>query len=134
MNYMKKVALITSILALTPMVAFAQTANLSYFEQILITVGRIVNGIIPILIGVALIVFFWGLIKYIRTSGEGHQEGRRIMVAGLLALFVMVSVWGIVRLAQNVFLGGVGGEVFSPGIPRQGGSSTPTPTPTTFRI
>jgi hypothetical protein len=63
--------------------------------------GRIVGLLIPILVGVAVIVFFWGLVKYIRSSGEGHAEGRNIMIAGLISLFVMVSLWGVIAFAGD---------------------------------
>ena len=75
--------------------------NLTPLKQLIVSVGEIVNLLIPIAIAVALIVFFWGLIKYIQASGKGHEQGKNIMIAGLVSLFVMVSVWGIVRLEQS---------------------------------
>lgn len=105
---MKKTALIGSALFLTPFVALAQNLNLSpvtspnlgYFTGIVVQLAQIINLLIPLLIAVALLVFFYGLITYIRKPE--HKEGRKVMVAGLVALFVMVSVWGIIKLAQTV--------------------------------
>ncbi|TSC69602.1 MAG: hypothetical protein G01um101456_89 [Parcubacteria group bacterium Gr01-1014_56] len=95
---MKKLAFATSFIALTlPAVALAQT-NL---QGLIVTVQDIFNLLIPLMIALALVVFFWGLVKYVWTSGEGHEEGKNVMIAGLVALFVMVSVWGIIRLAQR---------------------------------
>ncbi len=73
--------------------------------KLLITnAGALLNSIIPILITIALIVFFWGLIKYIRS---GKAAGAKdVMIAGLVGLFVMVSVWGIIRLAQDTLFNG----------------------------
>ena len=72
--------------------------------------GNILNSLIPLLIALAVVVFFWGLVQYVlKSGGEGGGNGRSIMIAGLVALFVMVSVWGIVRLAQNT-LGVSGGQ------------------------
>lgn len=66
------------------------------------SVGTIVNTLIPILVGVAILVFFWGLVKYIRSAGgKGHDEGLKIMVAGLVSFFIMVSLYGIVNFAGN---------------------------------
>ncbi len=72
-------------------------------KNLIHSIGEITSALIPILIGVALIVFFWGLIKYILGSGseEAKKAGKGIMIAGLVSLFVMVSVYGIIRLAQN---------------------------------
>ena len=73
------------------------------------------NRLIPVLIAAALVVFFWGLVKYILS---GKSKGAKdIMIAGLLGLFVMVSVWGIIRIAQNTFLGGSGALQTPSGIP-----------------
>ena len=80
--------------------------NLTPLKQLVVSIGEVVNLLIPIAIAVALIVFFWGLIKYIWGSGKGHDQGKRVMIAGLVSLFVMVSVWGIIRLAQGALLSG----------------------------
>ncbi len=98
---MKKLALTVSLFLL-PAVAFAETANLSYFSSLIVGLRGTLNALVPMVITIALLVFFWGLIKYIRSSGKGHAEGRNIMIAGLLALFIMVSVWGIVRVMQSI--------------------------------
>lgn len=67
--------------------------------SLVVAVGAIIKLLIPILIGIAIIVFFWGLVKYIKDAGEGHEQGRNIMIAGLVSLFVMVSLWGIIQFA-----------------------------------
>ena len=56
----------------------------------------------PLLIGAAVVAFFWGLLVYIFKSGkEGNKEGKKIMFAGIVALFIMVSLWGIIALLQS---------------------------------
>lgn len=97
---MKKITTLGILfLAATPFLASAQ--NLTPFVSIIEAVGTIVNLLIPILVGVAIIVFFWGLIKYIRESGKGHEQGRNIMIAGLVSLFVMVCLYGIINFAAG---------------------------------
>jgi len=53
----------------------------------------------PVMIGLALLVFFKGLIAFIAKSGDAksHEEGRSLMIWGVIALFIMVSVFGILR-------------------------------------
>ena len=61
--------------------------------------GRLVDNLIGVVTAIGLLVFFWGLVKFIFHIGGDEKavdEGKRIMKWGLLALFVMVSVWGIV--------------------------------------
>lgn len=97
---MKKAALISLLFAL-PAVAFAQ--ELDPIKDLIEAIGSIVATLIPILIGIALIAFFWGLVLYILKAGDekAKEKGKRIMIAGLISLFVMVSVYGIIELAQN---------------------------------
>ncbi|MCC7500238.1 hypothetical protein IT396_00265 [Candidatus Nomurabacteria bacterium] len=97
---MKKTALTSAALFALPMVAFAQ--GLGPIHSLVINIGRIVAALVPILITLALVVFFWGLVRYLwGGSGAKHAAGRQLMIYGLIALFVMVSVWGLIRLAQD---------------------------------
>lgn len=66
----------------------------------------IIQIIIPLVFALALLLFFWGVAKYIWSEGQGKEDGRKIMIWGVVALFVMTSVWGIVRFIQQDFLGG----------------------------
>ena len=110
---MKKIALIGSLLWALPFVAFAQTAQ--NLVGLIRLAGDILNMLIPVLIALALVVFFWGLVQYVwGASGEDSKSSaKNIMIAGLLSLFVMVSVWGIIRLAQNT-LGVQGNQPIQP--------------------
>ena len=83
--------------------------------QLISFAGDVLNRLIPVLIAVALVVFFWGLIQYIRT----HKGGKDIMIAGLVGLFIMVSVWGIIRIAQNTLGVGGGGTPTVPQVPQR---------------
>ncbi len=117
---MKKTALTTAALFALPFVAFAQTGNLSNIQQLVVSVGNIVSLLIPILIAIALVAFFWGLIKYIWGGGKETAKGKSIMIAGIISLFVMVSIYGIINFAQNALLGGTPGQnINAPRIPTQ---------------
>ena len=65
----------------------------------------LINGLVGLLVGVAMIIFFIGVIKYIyrAPNPKAQRYGRDMIVWGLLAIFVMVSVWGILRLARESF-------------------------------
>jgi len=96
-------------LLLAPFAAFAQ--DLSNITRLISAIQNIVNTLLPILVTIALLVFFWGLIQYIRSANdpEAANNGKSIMIAGIIALFVMVSVWGIVGFigrALNIEQGG----------------------------
>ena len=61
------------------------------------------NALIGLFITLAIVVFFWGLIRYLVSVGEEKSEGLQIMFYGVIAIFVMVSIWGIIRLLQSTF-------------------------------
>ncbi|MDP2649000.1 MAG: hypothetical protein Q8P19_03845 [bacterium] len=61
------------------------------------------NALIGLFITLAIVVFFWGLIRYLVNAGEQKSEGLQIMFYGVIAIFVMVSIWGIIRLLQSTF-------------------------------
>lgn len=70
------------------------------FAQLINIFVRLINATLPILVGLALIVFFWGLIKFVSRVGGDEKavtEGKALMKWGLIALFVMVSFIGIIR-------------------------------------
>jgi len=96
---MKKV--IIAALVLAPSFAFAQ--NLGNLQTLLQAIGNLVRLAIPIVLAIALLVFFWGLVKFIFAQGnEGTKaEAKKIMLWGLIALFVMVSVWGLVQFINT---------------------------------
>src|SRR3990167_3133070 len=93
-NGMKKIGI--SVLALLlPSIAFAQ--NLTGFETLVRNIGKIVNLAIPIIFAIAILGFFWGLVKYIFGSEHDKEAAKKTMLWGVVAIFVMASVWGLVR-------------------------------------
>lgn len=58
---------------------------------------------IPVASGIALLVFFYGLTKYIfnQSNANEKESSKQIIVWGLVGLFVLFSIYGIV----NVFKG-----------------------------
>lgn len=68
-------------------------------------VNTVINALVPIIISLALVVFFWGLVTYIVQLGneEKRKEAMQLMIWGVIAIFVMVSIWGIIRLLQSTF-------------------------------
>jgi len=90
---------------LVPTLAFAQVdTSISSFDDILLFVSRIINSLIPIIISLAVLVFIWGVFRYIVASAEEDKtKGRNLMIWGIVGIFVMVSVWGLVNVLRNTF-------------------------------
>ena len=99
MTRLSKIAALASGTLLLPAFASAQT-----LLNTLALVNTFLNAAIGLFITLAIVVFFWGLIKYLLGGGsEGKTEGLRIMLMGVVTIFVMVSIWGIIRLLQATF-------------------------------
>lgn len=80
--------------------------------EIIIFFTNVVNAIIPIIIALAVIYFLWGIFKYVFANGEVDKKAAKgVMVYGIFALFVMVSVWGLVNLIGSLFDFEVGGTL-----------------------
>ncbi len=87
-------------LALTPMLVFAADIT-SVIGQIM----DILNVVIPLLLAVAVVIFLVGVVKYITAGGdeEKRKEARNVMIYGIIGLFVMVAVWGLVNVLVSSF-------------------------------
>ncbi len=119
---MKNLYKIFTVMLLLPYTAFAQ-APLGRTGNLLGSARDIVSNIlIPIVFTLALLFFFYGIVRYIWSEGNNKEEGKRIMIWGIVALFVMSSVWGLVAFLQGELLGGPGAN--SMPIPTIGGSSS----------
>ena len=83
-----------------PFITFAQTNAFS----ILAVVKNILDILIPLLITLALVYFIWGVIKYvISKDADDKEKSRSVVVRGIIGLFIIVSVWGIVGVIQDTF-------------------------------
>ena len=103
---------IIAALTFAPAVAFAQSQpTLGNLTVLLNSVKNLVNLALPIVVSIALLVFFWGLVQHLAKSGDKNaaEGARNTMIWGVVALFVMVSVWGLTRFvgsALNISSGG----------------------------
>ena len=64
---------------------------------------QILNPLIGFLISVAFLVFIWGIVELIYGSDneEKVKIGKRHLVYGLIGLFIMLAVLGIMNVIQN---------------------------------
>ncbi|MBI2086727.1 MAG: hypothetical protein HYT69_00950 [Candidatus Zambryskibacteria bacterium] len=112
---MKKVILAASLFA--PAIAFAQ--GLENLDTLLESIGDLIGNALPVVVAIALLVFFWGLVKYILSAGDEtkKKDGQRLMIWSLVALFVMVSVWGLVGFIGDALDIEQGGSIEIPEVP-----------------
>ena len=104
-------------LALTPFIASAQG-----LQGLIGSIYGLINNLIPVVIGLAVLLFLWGVLRYL-FSKEDTEKGaaKTYMLWGIITLFVMVSVWGLVNILSETLLGtdaGIYQPPATPGLPR----------------
>lgn len=64
---------------------------------------EILNPIVALLFALAFLYFTWGIIKFISNSdsSEGRKQGKDSMIWGVVGMFIMVGVWGILSITVN---------------------------------
>ncbi len=105
-NMRKAIYGIGASLSLLPLPVIAQVTDFKSF--VAVVTGNILKPLVPLIVTLALVYFLWGASKYILHGGDETKraEGQKMMIYGVIALFVMVSVWGFVLVLQNTFFGG----------------------------
>lgn len=99
--------IISSIFALlvvfSPYVVFAQP--ISNLTELINRFKSILGALIPLLFGVALVGFLWGVSQFIFHADDEtkRKEGRQVIIYGIIGLFFMTAIWGIVALLGNTF-------------------------------
>ncbi len=86
-------------------VAYAVTAEeiagpfLRSFEK------AILFPLISLLMGIALLMFLWGVFRYISNAegDEARETGKRHMLFGIIGLIIMTSAVAILTIATNTF-------------------------------
>lgn len=78
------------------------------------------SAVIQILIAIAatliFLYFFWGLVDYIRQDKATLEDAKRRMLWGIIGVFVLVSIWGLVYFLQTAILGTGGSAQPEPNI------------------
>lgn len=101
------------------MIAYA--ADFTYVNTLIGALGDVINYLLPLVVTLGLIYFFWNCILLIRAEGdEDRAEYRSSILWSLIALFVMVSVWGLVFFINTALGLSTGGMVPLPEVDDEG--------------
>ncbi len=100
----KLVYSVASVIGLLPVAAFAQytTVSTTFIDSVIDLITTLIKFAFPALTAVAVIVFIFTLIKYILSSADDKAKDRKGLMYSLFALFIIVSLFGILRLMQNI--------------------------------
>ena len=73
-----------------------------------------IRALIIVAVTLIFLYFFWGLVDYIRRDNATSEDAKKRILWGIIGIFVLVSMWGLVYFLQTAVLG-------------TGGSSQPDP-------
>jgi len=64
---------------------------------------NIVNPVVTVLFVLAVVYFLWGIFKFVSNDegGTEREEGKKSMMWGIIGLFIMISVWGIIGFIKT---------------------------------
>lgn len=102
---MKKAPIILLVLVysfLVTNIVWAQ--NTSWLSNVANGIVSVAGSALVALMGVALVVLLWGGVVFVQASGDekGRAAGRSRMIWGIVGLFVLSTLWGIVQILQNI--------------------------------
>lgn len=65
----------------------------------------LIKSVVPLLFTLATVGFIWGIITYFINpeNEEKRSQGKSYMLWGIIGLFVMVSIWGLVNIFSSTF-------------------------------
>ncbi|MBP7831698.1 MAG: DUF2304 domain-containing protein [Candidatus Pacebacteria bacterium] len=112
---MKKLAAYVTTF-LMPTMAFAQVSQSTTGLTIIAKAKVYVQQLTYLLVAIAILVFIYGIVKYVIAPDEKAKENaQRLILWGVVGLFAIVAVWGLVNFLANST--GVGPGVATPAIP-----------------
>ena len=68
-------------------------------------VDNIINPLVVLLFGIALLYFFWGMVQFILGADDETKRGagKQHMVWGIIGLVIMIGVFGIMAILIKTF-------------------------------
>lgn len=93
--------IVVSVAAATPMLAFAADDIAGIFDS--------ASGVLTIAITFAFLlataIFLYGVITYLAAGGDESKasEGKKYIIWGIIGLFAMIAIWGVVWAIKATF-------------------------------
>ena len=92
-----KLRIISLLALLSPAITLA-TDSTDPAGKLVENLSKLIGNLIPIAFAAALLFFFYGLALFIlKAGGEDQVKGKSIMLWGVVALFIMSSIYGIIQ-------------------------------------
>jgi len=100
-NIVKIIAVSASVM---PFMAVAQRVNTTYLSSLISGAKSLLDQLVVFLVALAVVWFIWNVIRYtISADEEKKGEAKNQMIYGIIAIAVIVSIWGLVAILQSIF-------------------------------
>lgn len=88
-----------------PFFVFAEGINTGYLTSSFTSLKSVMTAAVVFLISLAVVWFIWNVVRYAMAEDEGGKEkAKSQMIWGIIAIAVIVSIWGLVGLLRT-FIG-----------------------------
>lgn len=115
---------------LAPLISFAQfnpnptAAGQGQNVFTLLSTGQsLMNLLIKVLVGFAVVMIVIGVVRFIMAGASGDEEAgkkaKSTILYGVLGLFVITTIWGLVGIVKRTLGTGTGENVVLPCVPGQ---------------
>lgn len=103
MNILKIFFLFTLTFLFLPFRLILAAGGRADLNGVSMFINSTIAALVPIIIGFALVSFLWGILVYLWKGDDETQrkESKSFMLWGIIGLFVMVSLWGLVSIFAN---------------------------------
>ncbi len=82
------------------------TCNLLSIPDLITCVIIILNSLIPLIIALIVVWVIWSAFQFARSEDADRSKWRSSIVWGIVALFVAVSIYGLVAILSGTFFDG----------------------------
>src|SRR3989338_5008770 len=81
------------------------TTSATNFRSLIAIFQNIIDAVIPFLVGLAVMLVLYGIVGFISHAAdeEKRTEAKNFIIWGIIGIFVMVSIWGLVNILVGTF-------------------------------
>jgi hypothetical protein len=95
---------LASILLPLSVAAQARTTSINSIWDIFTFIKNILDAALPLIIAVAVVYFVYAIFMYVvAVNDEKKAAAKDKIIYGIVGLFIMISVWGLVNILVNTF-------------------------------
>ena len=114
-KYITAAIQISMAAVIMPLAALAEEGDGGDIQTILSNTQEVLQIILAIVMTLAIIVFIWGIVKFIAAAGNPQKmtQAKYTILYGIIGIAVMATITGIIAFLQSYFgvTGGIPIEV-----------------------